>query len=300
MLDLVLDARWSNVDFRSRPRPSSLPGGLEMVSSLTTSEVSIVVAVVSLTGTIGAAIVVAFSNYTTAASKRRSDAVATLNKYQDPFLLAALSLRRQLQSNLIETGLVYDPTRRSVVEDYIVIYTAYLVGQFFAWLYILRTESQFLSIERTHERIRALTDAIFDVEEAWSVESGGRFKLWRGQQCGIGDLLTVHTTISTDKGVSITTGHSCMGYPKFHDNWCNTAEFKHWFGDFAYNPRGGSERLAEVVGALDALIAVLDPKGDSMIAYSRVDEEQNFLMDLPKHSMQSTLMNEKMLQRTVQ
>ena len=132
MLDLVLDARWSNVDFPSRPRPSSLPGGLEMVSSLTTSEVSIVVAVVSLTGTIGAAIVVAFSNYTTAASKRRSDAVATLNKYQDPFLLAALSLRRQLQSNLIETGLVYDPTRRSVVEDYIVIYTAYLVGQFFA------------------------------------------------------------------------------------------------------------------------------------------------------------------------
>ena len=269
-----------------------------MVSSLTTSQVSIVVAVVSLVGTIGAAIVVAFTNYTTAARTRHSDAEATLNKYQDPFLLAALSLRRQLQSNLSDTGsAVYDHARRNVVEDYIIIYTAYLVGQFFAWLYIIRTESQFLSIERTHEKIRALTDVIFDVEEAWSMQRGGRFKLWRGQQSGMGELLTVHTTISTDNGVSITTQRSCMGYAKFYDSWHNTPEFKQWFGDFTHNSRGGSERLKEVVRALDALIAVLDPTGDSMVAYSRVDEEQNFVLDMPKRSTQSTLVNEKMLLR---
>jgi len=65
---------------------------------------------------------------------------------------------------------------RSVAEDYIVVNTAFL-GQFFAWVYILRIESQFLSIQRSH-KTRALTDAFFDIEEAWT-EAGDRFMLWQ-------------------------------------------------------------------------------------------------------------------------
>src|SRR5882762_9413631 len=202
------------------------------------SSTAIIIAVISLVGTVGAAIVAAYTTFSSTLLKRRAAAKSILDQYQDPFLLATLALRRQLHSLLLSHT---DPNddqaiAGTVTEDYTVIYTAYLVGQFFAWLYILRTESQFLSIERSRKTIRALTDTIFDVEEAWSVEEGGQFKLWRGQQSGIGELLTV------DNGGQ----RCCMGYATFRDRWYSHPDFNQWFGDFKHNARGGSKRLKAV------------------------------------------------------
>lgn len=67
-----------------------------------------------------------------------------------------------------------------VVDDYIIIHTAFLVGQFFCWVYILREESQFISIQRT-QKTTSLTNAFFKIEETWSRFSGGDFRLLRGE-----------------------------------------------------------------------------------------------------------------------
>jgi len=115
----------------------------------------------------------------------------------------------------------------------------------------------------TSSSTRCTSDAFFDIEEAWT-EAGDRFMLWRGQQSGIGELMTV-----VDNGQ-----RSCVGYAAFRQRWYNDPEFKQWFSDFKHSPRGGSARLRKVSHGLRALIKELDPKGHLMAAYSRIDEEQ--------------------------
>jgi hypothetical protein len=230
---------------------------------------SVIVAVVSLVGAVGAATLVAYTTLWSDSRKRRSEAVAILNKYQDPLLLAAFTLRQKIQGILNEAGsMAFQPPNPSgargysVTEDYFILHTAFLVGQFFAWVYILRLESQFLSIQRSH-KTRALTDAFFSIEEAWT-EDGDRYMLWRGQQSGIGELMTV-----TDNGQ-----RSCMGYAAFRHLWYTDPQFKQWFGDFGRLPRpvGGRVRLEKVSHGLEALIEGLDPKGNLMAVYSKTDE----------------------------
>jgi protein-tyrosine phosphatase len=224
---------------------------------------SIIVAVVSLVGAVGAALLAGYSVIWTEERKRHSSAMAILSKYQDPLLLAAAALHRKLQEILDKRGR-HEPLHSTVLKDYNITYPAFLVGQFFSWVHILRIESQFLSIQRTH-KTRSLADAFDAIEKAWTTDEGGQFTLWRGQQSAIGELMTV------------TDGHgqrSCIGYSTFRKRWYDGEdEFKQWFGDFVYS-RDAKKRIEKVAAGLETLVKELDPKGLLMAAYSTFDVER--------------------------
>src|SRR5882762_9565317 len=134
---------------------------------------SIIVAVISLVGAIVAASLAGYSVIWTEERKRHSSAMAILSKYQDPLLLAAVALHHKLLEILDNRGR-REPLHRTVLKDYNITYPAFLVGQFFAWVHILRIESQFLSIQRTR-RTRSLADAFGAIEKAWTTDEGGQF-----------------------------------------------------------------------------------------------------------------------------
>jgi hypothetical protein len=60
----------------------------------------------------------------------------------------------------------YSPNDNNV-NSYIVAHTAFVIGQFFAWVYILRLELQFLNIQCMDET-SSLANPFFAIEKAWS------------------------------------------------------------------------------------------------------------------------------------
>lgn len=149
---------------------------------------SVIVAVISLVGAVGAAAVAAYTAYWSDRRKRHTEATTILNKYRDPLLLSAVALRHKIARLFLhpegrkarghkessrnrryekgpEEGGFYKRVgsreeSSNDVNKYTITHTAFLVGQFFAWVYIIRMESQFLNIQRTH-KTSLLVDAFF-------------------------------------------------------------------------------------------------------------------------------------------
>ena len=248
---------------------------------------SIIVGAISLIGIIGAAGVTAYFAYWSDRRKRHIDAVATLNEYYDPLLIAAVTLRHKIRrlagdyghdeyTGGRRGGTYYEPmnpdsrhdgaTSSSGGNSYLVTHTAFLVGQFLSWVHILRQECQFLNIQRRDET-RLLRDAFFDIERVWSYQDGKPYVLWRGQQAAIGELMTRKTASGRC---------SCVGYAAFYERWRNDdGEFKNWFGDFAI---GGQkwDRMKEVNKSLDKLIRVLDPQGVFSTNYDELEKGMKY------------------------
>jgi hypothetical protein len=236
---------------------------LQVVAMVGVTIAPIIVAVISLVGAVIATSLALYSVIWSEERKCHSSAMAILSKYQDRLLLATAALRRKLLEILDKRGR-HEPLHSTVLKDYNITYPAFLVGQFFAWMHILRIESQFLSIQRTH-KTKALTLAFDAIEKAWTMNEGGRFMLWRGQRSVIGELM------------SVTDGNgqrSCIGYSVFHKHWCDDEdELKKWFGDFVYS-QDTKMRIEKVTANLKTLVKELDPKGLPMAAYSTFDVER--------------------------
>ena len=245
------------------------------------TEAPIIVAVLGLVGAIGAAALATYVTYQSESYKRRSDLAIIVNKYQDPLLLSAVTLHARL--NTIKTHVkgipvspsfadIRPPPPKNIKDDYLLIHTAFLVGQYFAWVHILRIESQFLGMQRAH-KTKSLTDAFFKIERAWSRdwdndEKRNRFMLWRGQQTAIGELMTV----TQDEK------HSCIGYAEFRNRWYSESGpgFTQWFGDFANNRDDfWSERLDMVLEGLRVLIFILDPEKIFQKAYNDYSDPES-------------------------
>lgn len=315
--------------------------------------VSIIVAVVSLVGAVSAAAVTAYIAYWSDKCKRHTEAVAILNKYRDPLLLAAVTLQHKIEQLFLpaaggkdrgdkkssrlrkpeeilsrgegyrsgnaaglradsNVGIYSQKSSRAYgykssghrereeipyrseyqrtgatgfrlsdgnVSSYFATYTAFLVGQFFAWVYILRLESQFLNIHRTDET-NSLADAFFDIEKAWSDQDEARptLELWRGQQSAIGEIMTF--TASDGQ-------HACMGYNAFCYNLYTSEWFGQWFEVFASLDRislrsgedtevnkGLERRMKAVNKGLEKLIEALDPGPNKVLSanYNKLEK----------------------------
>jgi len=276
---------------------------------------SVIVAVISLVGAIGAAAVAAYIAYWSDKRKRHTEAVAVLNKYRDPLLLSAVTLRHKFtrffpersgersRPEYMETSRAprhekssgggeykqsggasehmrnadgyegprygnYDHSPSgNDVNSYFVAHTAFLIGQFFAWVYILRLESQFLNIQRTDET-SSLANAFFAIEKAWSDQDvEPTYMLWRGEQSAIGEVMTI---------TAADGQHSCVGYAAFYRRWCSgDPDFRSWFKAFDSLGDGqsrGSKRMTEVNKGLRGLVEALDPKGLVSANYSKLEE----------------------------
>lgn len=128
---------------------------------------AIIVAVISLVASVGAALT---SWYTYHRENRESirETSALLRKYRDPLLLSALELQARLY-NIINGGILFFNEGTPEERDTLHIYTAFLFGQFFAWMHIIRRQGQFVAFVsegkqrgRTRDFIR-ITELITEI-----------------------------------------------------------------------------------------------------------------------------------------
>ncbi|RDW91772.1 hypothetical protein BP5796_01166 [Coleophoma crateriformis] len=227
-----------------------------------TDVVSIVIAVVSLVGSLIATGFTGWITYYVDEVKRRADAKKLVIKYRDPLLLAALDLQSRIW-NLVQQNLLRFHAHEDK-RDLIYVYTAFLVGQFLSWTYILRREAQFLRFS-TQKNNRELARNLEALSETFSTDSRPGeepFMLWRGQQMAIGEIMTVG-----DGGQLY-----CMGYSTFSHKYKNEPDFHRWFIPIEKSidwlvdahqrrNRAATHRLRRLQHLLIDLIKILDEEG---------------------------------------
>jgi hypothetical protein len=153
--------------------------------------VSIVIAVVSLLGSLVAAGFTGWISFYLDQVKRRNDAKALVHKYRDPLVLAAYDLQSRFWGFVQQGLLQYAGDEKK--KDLIYTYTAFLIGQYFSWTYILRRQAQFLrfSTDTTNKKLNAILDNITNQFSLDRHKGEDPFMLWRGQQMAIGELMTM-------------------------------------------------------------------------------------------------------------
>ncbi|KAH8810892.1 hypothetical protein F5884DRAFT_262239 [Xylogone sp. PMI_703] len=182
--------------------------------------VSIIIAVVSLVGSLAAAGFAGWISFYIDQVRRRAEAKALVHKYRDPLMLAAYDLQSRLWGLVQHNLLTYAEDENK--KDLVYVYTAFLVGQYLSWTYILRRQAQFLrfSTDKTNNRLNKILDAItfdFSLDKHRGEDP---FMLWRGQQMAIGELMTLK-----EEGGQLY----CMGFAAFAERYRTEAEFKKWF-----------------------------------------------------------------------
>jgi len=193
---------------------------------------SIIIAVISFVGTLLVAGVTAWFSYFSAERKRLTEAEKLIAKYRDPLLLACQDLQSRLYNITDENVTVYFRQRGEKKEN-VLLYTAFLVGQYLSWTYILRRQAQFLRFS-TEKDNRELTKVLAGISFAFGTDGGGPdsapFMLWRGHQSAIGEMMT-----TKDAGELF-----CIGYAAFH---------KKWGGGYLGGTVGGAREISGTIGA---------------------------------------------------
>jgi hypothetical protein len=182
--------------------------------------VSIIIAVVSLIGSLVAAGFTGWISFYIDQVKRRAESKALIHKYRDPLTLAAYDLQSRLWGLVQYNLLNYAEDEEK--KDLIFVYTAFLVGQYFSWTYILRRQAQFLrfSTDKTNKQLNQILDRITSEFSLDKHQGEDPFMLWRGQQMAIGELMTLEQEQEQ---------LYCMGFAAFARKYNSDAEFKKWF-----------------------------------------------------------------------
>ena len=223
---------------------------------------SIVIAALALVGTVASAGIATWYAFYSERRKRLSESEQILSKYRDPLLLAAQDLQSRLY-NITQRGFVGGGKGENPVHT--VQYTSFLVGQYFAWIYILRREAQFLRFDTDRTNLnRAVTGLLNDIAYTFATNSFDAphdpylhnlpYMLWRGEQRALGELMAV----SDDNQLY------CMGFVAFHKKWEEDPSFRMWFQPIVdgLEPEGDRRdlRFRRVQHLLVDLVRVLDPK----------------------------------------
>jgi hypothetical protein len=261
---------------------------------------AITVAIISLIASLAVAVASGFLAIYSDDRKHRQERERLMRKYRDPLLLAAQDLQNRLY-NIVHRKILdkwIDGSQEQ--KDCLVIYTAFLVGQYLAWTHILRLEAQFACFateesDRTMLLVSVLAriQKCLDEDNSNSDEPKTPFRMWKGHQFAIGELMTVPSTV----GVSESPGGVSMGFAEFTRKWKAQAEdvriqqpasddakegvvlqieapraFRVWFTDVEHGiyELGRQKKLGEPIrfdriGRLQHLLVellrVLDPKG---------------------------------------
>lgn len=181
--------------------------------------VSIIIAVVSLLGSLAAAGFTGWISYYLDQAKERKATKALIHKYRDPLTLAAYDLQSRIWG-LVNTLLNYYEDEEK--KENIYVYTAFLIGQYLSWTYILRRQAQFMrfSTEKTNQQLNRILETITDQFSLDRHMGEDPFMLWRGQQMAIGELMTLQ-----EEGEQLY----CMGFAAFSQKYHNDPEFRKWF-----------------------------------------------------------------------
>ncbi|ESZ94396.1 hypothetical protein SBOR_5189 [Sclerotinia borealis F-4128] len=181
--------------------------------------VSIIIAVVSLLGSLVAAGFTGWISYYLDQAKQRKATKALIHKYRDPLTLAAWDLQSRIWGLVNKLLDYYEDEEK---KENIYVYTAFLIGQYLSWTYILRRQAQFMqfSTEKTNQQLSQILDAITEQLSLDRNLGEDPFMLWRGQQMAIGELMT----LQEEEGQLY-----CMGFAAFSQKYHNDPVFKGWF-----------------------------------------------------------------------
>lgn len=182
--------------------------------------VSIVIAVLSLVGSVAAIGLTAWMSLLVDRVKQRSEAKhLTSNKFRDPLTLASFELQSRLWGIVQINLLSYSEDEDK--KDLVYTYTTFLVGQYLSWTWILRRQAMFLGFisNKAYIKLNQIIDRI-TYEFAQDRVNEDAFMLWRGQQVAIGELMTVRE----ENGELY-----CIGYAGFSEKYHKDPEFKKWF-----------------------------------------------------------------------
>lgn len=188
-----------------------------------------------------------------------------VDRYQEPLVRAAYDLQSRLWNILRQNMLgAYGSDRNSPAWTYARESTAWLFGQYFGWVEIIRREVQYLRLPDYDER-RRLTEALDTVTHVCSSDRptlGAAFQVFRAQQRALGELMIVDGHDA--RGRQRT---DCMGFAAFTDALANPAHsVSSWFGPLirsvdAVQPSSRGDRLTELQHALIDLVDLVDSEG---------------------------------------
>ncbi len=180
-----------------------------------------------------------------------------LAKYREPLLQAAFELQSRL-FNITRQGLLKNFYTHGNERDrnYTVENTLYVLAQYLAWTEIIRREVQFLDLGEI-ETTRSLANLQEHIRVILlSTRYGNVFRVFRGEQRAIGELMIVAQDGTDD----------CIGYGAFVAK--QDEAFRFWFEPLrqsvdalATDLKSDNGRLKELQHALIELIEYLDSDG---------------------------------------
>ena len=156
------------------------------------------------------------------------------------------------------------------MERYARDYTVYVLSEYLCWAEIIRRDMRFLDLGN-EERNRDLVQLLEASQRAISSERFPRpFRLFRGEQRSIGELMMVPTADTA------STQYESMGYVKFCGKLDNDAAFAKWFNRLRSDidqisdaSRAEASRLINLQNRLIDLIQFLDPQQQRLPAKYR-------------------------------
>ncbi|KDQ54327.1 hypothetical protein JAAARDRAFT_60733 [Jaapia argillacea MUCL 33604] len=184
-----------------------------------TDYISIIVASISLFGTLVTSAIAAWVSFYQDDRRRRQDIEAVKAKYRDPLALACQDLQTRVRDLVDEDIAWWIIDER---KDYLLQHTCFLFGQFLAWTHILRREVQFLSssTDKSNQLLMTILRQVHHtLNQGLSESDFGPCLLYTGEQQALGELMTVD-----DAGQPL-----CIGYATFCEKWKKDQGFQDWF-----------------------------------------------------------------------
>ena len=185
-----------------------------------------------------------------------------ISRYREPLLLAANSLQSRLH-NAVGGDYLHlflhcgDPEEERYARDF----TVYAIAEYLCWVEVIRRDLRFLDLGsegRTRDFNRHL-EGVSRIFLELHDYSQPQFRLFRGQQRAIGELMMVQ---------ALGGGTDCMTYPAFISKLDNDPEFAKWFkrlrqdvDTFLTQDWNGNIRQVHIQWALIDLLDFLDPHG---------------------------------------
>jgi hypothetical protein len=217
-----------------------------------------------LISTTGAIVSVAISRRA-AREERLSAAEELTKKFREPLLQSAFNLETRIY-NIVELnffGLFLGADSTDSEKEYAVLHTMHVFAQYFCWVEIMRREAQFID-PRSDRVNRAGAAGIEAVREIFSDSINIQekcFRLFRGEQRALGEMMLVPTQVSTPGAPR----WECMGYAPFV-HALEDEQMARWFRllredieEFAENPANRDGRLRLIQRQLMDVIDILDP-----------------------------------------
>lgn len=198
---------------------------------------------------------------------RRDEAAqsrAVLERYQEPLVRAAYDLQSRL-FNMLTLGVLEshrgEPARWRYARDS----TAWLFGQYFGWVEIVRREAQFLALPEKddQQRLQLALGRIASVCSSDRFVGDPLFRIPRSNQRALGEIMVT----AAGQDARGTPRTDCLGFAAFSEQLGDPAStLAKWFAgilddvDSLADIRGHSERLLLLQHSLIDLVDLIDPE----------------------------------------